>query len=299
VALLALAASGPPGCGLPPLQPRDLGSAADHSIEDQGTGHDAGGTDLPTGNGDGPRPVDVPASSDAGDGTGAPDLLSADLPSPADVPIDTPADAAADAGTGGISISGTSATPMQHLVTSISVARPAGVQPGDMMWVSLYVDLAASNVITPPGWTLDKSMVTDANSTAWWFYRFATAGEPDSYSFTFIDTTGSDSSVALVAYRGVRMDTPIEAEDTQNGAAGMPPVINSLVTVSPDARVVVMLILDHTLAVPPTNLMLQSDSDFSKIFDHAMPRPGQAGPITFGCSDCGRLTLHAVVLTPN
>jgi hypothetical protein len=265
---------------------RDAGPGAD------GTPSDGGPPPTDRQPGDSTPLADRPVS----DLVGAPDsggdiVVAADHPPAPDAPQ-------VDAGPPGqITVAGVTTNGPVPTSPSITLDTPANARPGDFLWVALYVDMADSVVTTPDGWVRDKTVITNDNSTAWWFYRVLAAGDPQSTTFTF--TTTVDCSGVMVAYRGAVAGPP-EASQSKNGMdTDTSVILDALTTVTPDARVVVTVIADHApVNSGPAGYMLQGDSTYAYIYDAIHAQPGTVDPIVFPCDGCHGYTLYAVALTP-
>ena len=138
--------------------------------------------------------------------------------------------------------------------TSLTIAKPTGVQAGDL----LLAVLTTRNIATTPsatGWNLGRS---DANSTLLRqtvLYKVATAGEPNSYSFSL----GSSSQVAsgvIVAYTGADTTTPVAAwggPTTANSAS----VTAAAVSAAANSLVVGFFSIAASTAVSPPTAMIE------------------------------------------
>jgi hypothetical protein len=131
---------------------------------------------------------------------------------------------------------------------SVTINKPNGVQPGDVMVAAIHHGWCNNGPsVTPPtGWTLIANTSNtgpgcgSSNTTIQLatFYRVATNSEPVSYTFT-----GNSSNQAyvggIVAYSGVSTSTPINASSnfgTQELCANI--VANSVTTTSTCTRLV-------------------------------------------------------------
>ena len=96
----------------------------------------------------------------------------------------------------------------------LTVAVPAGLQPGDVMIGAVYTDGGATGGITAPGFT--ATAMTAPTYRA--FYKVATAAEPAAYTISITAGTGQsdtcESAAVLVSFSGVATP-PILAESGQ------------------------------------------------------------------------------------
>jgi hypothetical protein len=96
--------------------------------------------------------------------------------------------------------------------TSLSIARPPGVLPGDVLIAAVDARLYLSQAMTAPaGWQLlRRDGTTSGTSTRFsqaLFYRVAGPLEPPLYSWRFAKATGAAG--AVLAYGGVDPAAPI------------------------------------------------------------------------------------------
>lgn len=99
--------------------------------------------------------------------------------------------------------SGTSTLP-SGLMTSASIAKPAGVQSGDIMLFCLYIENTGLSVTPPSGWTLIQSGTQSSapahSNRTYWKRDDGSAGP---YSFTWGGST-EYAGGAISAYSGCR-----------------------------------------------------------------------------------------------
>lgn len=93
---------------------------------------------------------------------------------------------------------------------SVSIPVPAGIKTGDFLIAHITVQQEWGITITmPAGWTLirkDNSPDSQANGL---YYKFATASEPSSYTWSFSQSNAAAGGIA--AYRGVNSAVPIDS----------------------------------------------------------------------------------------
>ena len=119
----------------------------------------------------------------------------------------------------------------------LSIARPAGVQSGDLLLAT--VDVRQTTVATPAGWTLlaqdTFSAVALTKATYW---RVATGSEPATYTFALGSARGA--SGAIVAYSGVDPSNPIDDSQAQQNANGTTITAPSVSASSPGGMLVAL-----------------------------------------------------------
>ena len=104
-----------------------------------------------------------------------------------------------------------------RLDPDVTIARPAGTAPGDVMLASIAVRPVEADITPPPGWTLirrtDQTSSGTAQSLAT-YYKVAGASELASYTWTL--SLGYHSVAGgIAAFSGVSTASPIDAEDGQ------------------------------------------------------------------------------------
>jgi hypothetical protein len=120
--------------------------------------------------------------------------------------------------------------------TSLSIGRPAGVKAGDFLLAQITFEkgsAAGSNTqVTPAGWTLVRRTNRGSDLGQAIFYRFATAAEPPSYTWTFSQSV--IASGGILRYTGTSLAAPIVGSNGRSGdsntltAPGVDAVANSM-----------------------------------------------------------------------
>ena len=116
--------------------------------------------------------------------------------------------------------------------TSVLVNKPAGVLVTHLMIAEVVINGGAAPTITSPaGWTLLQRTNTTNLSQAI-YYKFATIAEPASYTWTF---SSSQRAVAgIMAFRGVDIGSPINANAAQANASSRNVTAPSITTTVPN-----------------------------------------------------------------
>lgn len=89
---------------------------------------------------------------------------------------------------------------------SVSITRPAGTQPGDLLVASIAVTGVVPAAVSSSGWTVAAQRVNGTGRTAV-LWRYATSSDPTAWSFTsslVLNTTG-----AISTYRAAAGSTPV------------------------------------------------------------------------------------------
>ncbi len=142
-------------------------------------------------------------------------------------------------------VSATTANPNANAST-ITVNVPASIQAGDLLVATL---VTADNSLTftqPAGWALVSGATNPASTTAiggmtqMVAYKFATAAEPASYTWTISSST--KSTAAIVAYREVDRSSPFNGFAVTIAAAASATVSAPSVTTSVPNSVVLRLL---------------------------------------------------------
>lgn len=113
---------------------------------------------------------------------------------------------------------GTETATFGNSVNSVTVARPAGLQAGDVMILNVVRFLSGNTTniwVNDAGWIplANAGLTGDADNRGAVFYKIATASEPASYQI--VPTSGWTAGVrmhaAILAFRGVDNTNPIHA----------------------------------------------------------------------------------------
>lgn len=107
---------------------------------------------------------------------------------------------------------------------SITVSKPTGVVEGDVMVAQITVSSSAGS-IPPSGWSLIRNLVASFSHSTATYYKVAGASEPVSYTWTI--GCGCWETAAIIAYSGVDIASPIDAENGQLGSS-TPPVTTTV-----------------------------------------------------------------------
>lgn len=107
-----------------------------------------------------------------------------------------------------------SSTATAKNVTSLAVAKPAGVVQGDVLIARIANRNHVEAVIAPPaGWTLLRSDQSASAIKSWVLWKVATSAEPASYSFGF--DVSAYVAGSIVAFSGADPANPIDAVSGQ------------------------------------------------------------------------------------
>jgi Calcineurin-like phosphoesterase len=156
-----------------------------------------------------------------------PSPIAPRTPAPAVTPTPTPMPTASPA----IALRGGQPGDNGGGAQSLTLAPPAGVQPGDMLLAQVTVRGGPSTAISPPaGWTLVRRDQTPLAIAGALYWHRATASDPASATFGFTGTTNPQASGGIVAYSGVSAVTAVDASAGQyncpSGCADAPPHVS-------------------------------------------------------------------------
>ena len=129
----------------------------------------------------------------------------------------------------------TSATTV--LGTTVSVPRPAGTQPGDVIVASI-IAAAQAALTVPAGWTMAATQSNGGNQT-WVAWYAATGSDPGSWTFTL--STSTTIIGALSSYHNAASSAPIDVTATAADASSTSQALPQ-VTTSGDAETVVHVV---------------------------------------------------------
>jgi chitodextrinase len=161
---------------------------------------------------------------------------------------------AADGGVSGVTFRA-AATASVRSGTTLTIARPAGTQTGDVMLASIDVRNPAS-VNAPTGWTLVRNDGTTADgigkSTFW---HAIGVGEGSSYSWTL----GSAQSAAgvIAAYSGADVSNPIDTASGQVSASGTAVTAPSVLVAASGSQLVALVGAAGNVSVSTPNGMTE------------------------------------------
>ncbi|HRA50628.1 hypothetical protein [Actinotalea sp.] len=139
--------------------------------------------------------------------------------------------------------------------TSITVARPAGVLPGDaLIAIVMHHDSSSEPVAAVAGgWGMEIPSHSSLGGEALMVLKIATAAEPASYSFAGLDSSDA-TAVVVLAYTGVDPTTPLAATPAgQANANGSTVAAPSVTTDRAGATFVTAFLADDyasTISVP-------------------------------------------------
>ncbi len=180
-----------------------------------------------------PTPSPTPTPKPTPAPTPTPTPTPAPTPTPTPVPTPTPTPTPTPAPTGTIALRGVQPGDNGAGAQTLSLAEPAGVQPGDMLLAQVTVRGGPDTSIAPPaGWTLirrDQTPIAIAEALYW---HRAGSSEPASNTWSFSGTTTPKASGGVVAYSGVSTVTAIDANAGQyncpssGGCADSPPDVS-------------------------------------------------------------------------
>jgi hypothetical protein len=113
--------------------------------------------------------------------------------------------------------------------TALTIARPAGVQAGDLLLAQIRYRDPVTGLIAPAGWTL-VGTITSGQANHAVLYKVATGSEPTSYTFTQGASAGRMAG-GIGAYTGVNTAAPINAWAASVGEAAtlVAPSVNTTV----------------------------------------------------------------------
>lgn len=110
-----------------------------------------------------------------------------------------------------------SSTASAKSVTSLTIAKPAGVVAGDVLLARIAHRNNVAATITPPaGWTVIRSDQSASAIKTWVLWKVATGAEPASYAFNF--SIAAYVAGSIVAFSGADPVNPIDtASGQKNG----------------------------------------------------------------------------------
>jgi hypothetical protein len=108
----------------------------------------------------------------------------------------------------------TATSKLETAATSLSVAYPAGIQPGDVVVLWLYLTSNSATITVPAGWNAGRDIrgfgpteeISNTGKAAI-YWRVITGGEPAAEAFGF--STSVRALATMVAYSGVNPNLPL------------------------------------------------------------------------------------------
>jgi hypothetical protein len=184
--------------------------------------------------------------------------------------------------------------------SSIEVMQPSGLQPGDLMLLTVFAGAGASNTITPPvGWTQNAAIVsgTCGGWMTWYYDKVATSSEPTSYAVGFAQN--DVLSAAIIAYGNVDTTRPIN--DSVSGKYDGLPFSTSLITTDANTMLVALIAIDingpPSWGAPPAGMTQEIAISTIGVFDGLDASKGSTGTKTInGQTMCG--TFDLIALSP-
>lgn len=136
-------------------------------------------------------------------------------------------------------------------LSSVTIAVPPGVQPGDTLIAQIAVRLPSrAPLLAPAGWTLvrrDQSLGQERVSTAI-FYRIVPGTGEAASSYTWAFPPGNNAVGGIAAYSGVDPDSPIDASSGQGNSESDATAIDAPSLTIPTGRYGDLLICSFTVA---------------------------------------------------
>ncbi len=91
---------------------------------------------------------------------------------------------------------------------TIEVTIPKFVEPDDLLWLTIYTDLANTEVSAPTGWEGSEIRNSTHDFHSWWFWRFAAVNDAGTEWFSLNYET--KVYTAIVVYSGVDPRSPFD-----------------------------------------------------------------------------------------
>jgi len=189
----------------------------------------------------------------------------------------------------------------------MTVARPPGTQPGDLLLVSVYAN-NDTNTITPDpaaGWTVIANLPTSTcESNALWAYHIIGASDGSSYLFTGHDAPDQEA-LAIVAYRGADPAKPIGPTKMVTVGGNSASYTISLTTDVANELVVMMPVNDQGGSsanwTPPSGMLKRADNGSLAAFEETLATAGPTASrtaTTSAADHCGAVEMVGVRPAP-
>jgi len=161
-------------------------------------------------------------------------------------------------GTRGTIVSRGASTATTKSANSLTVARPAGVQSGDVMFAAIAVNGSPASVTPPPsgGWTLLRQDQSGSVLRQYLFWKVAGA-EPPNYTWSF--PAKFSMGATITAYGGVDTSSPFANAGRVN-ASSLSITANGFTAASGDVFVGFFGIATNTTIAPDARMLEQAEA---------------------------------------
>jgi hypothetical protein len=188
--------------------------------------------------------------------------------------------------------------------TSLSIPRPTGTQPGDLMLATLAIR-GNPMVTAPTGWTVVRSDVNGSSLRQVTYFRVAGNSEPASNAWSFSQSTGAAGIIA--SYSGVDSTNPIDVNGGSVNASSTSLRAPSVSTNVDHALLVTLFgVATNASVTPPHGMIEQSEAIMnsgankiaSELSDDVLGAPGSTGDRLATATKAAVSIGHAVALRP-
>ncbi|MEO5319286.1 hypothetical protein PV761_11965 [Arthrobacter sp. CC3] len=186
--------------------------------------------------------------------------------------------------------------------TTVSVTKPTGTQPGDILLVGFHIDTLGSTVTPPLGWTqvgFTQTLFSGQSLSVFW-HRVDV--EPGPYSFTA--SASSNTKAACVAYRGCAVSgDPVAGSATSQNTTFTASINSPSLTAPLDSMVVHFNgIPQHPATVTPdtrdTSRVGSALGNYVVVSDEGCSTAGATGTRTHTASASANSNNLSLVLLP-
>jgi PKD repeat protein len=203
--------------------------------------------------------------------------------------------AATTASSGGIVIGAWTMTFSSTATTAVSLGKPTGASPGDLLVASITADNNPTMSATPSGWVpmvtaLSINSAAAAGARVFAYYHVVTATDPSPYAWTL--SAAQKWGGGVTAYRGVDNARPLDTTvmtAVNTSFSGTSLVIPSITTASANAMLIGGVGLDSStpLTSPPSGWTQEwqaSGGQIAELADRLQPTAGATGTATWTLS---------------
>jgi hypothetical protein len=188
---------------------------------------------------------------------------------------------------------------------SVTVAKPAGTAPGDVLVACLALNgSSVSSSGVPTGWTLIAAATGVANPHAFGYYHVAGSTEPTSFTWGLSSSVANGAGIAR--YSGVRAASPIDATaTTASGASATTGTLPGVTTATSGAMLVGCMAINSgntsVLIGPPVGMAEAWDigGKRQELADHVQGAAGPSGSRTWTFSSAREWAGWLVALRPS
>jgi PKD repeat protein len=215
--------------------------------------------------------------------------------------------AAPPTGTGEVTFGGATSRAHSSKTRSVTLAKPAGTSPGDVLVAGFTAD-NSPGVTAPPGWTpiLASALRPNNDSVVQAYYRVVTAADSTVTAWTWTLSSSQKWGGGMSRYLGVDTSHPLDTGVTtavRNSTSSTSITVPAVTTTVPGAMLVGGIGADGSTpaTTPPSGWTESWESGGGKTAEHARslrPAAGSSGTQTWRISEGRAIAGWMTALRP-